>query len=140
MDRSEHLARRTCEHVMNRVGGRVGTAFQGGLFRESGSALKVWGGYRMEFIDEGACVRIGFSDGKDIVNKLVGKLTELKVPRKYSEVIRDVDVRSGNGELFIDLYLKHGTEGGTNNLSKLFYAVYNVGVKPAFGAILNLKE
>jgi hypothetical protein len=140
MDRSEHLARRTCEHVMNKVGGKVGTAFSQGLFRQDKSTLKVWGGYEMRFVDEGACVRIGFSDGKDIVDKLAGKLTELKVPRKYSEVIRDVDVRKDNGEMFIDLYLKHGTEGGTNNLSKLFYAVYNVGVKPAFGAILNLKE
>jgi len=130
---------------MRNVSGDVGAAFRGRLFvyNENKGHIPTWGGYHMRFVDEDDYIRIGFSDGRDDVNCLRDKLSGgLDVPKKYRDVVKSVDVREENGELFVDLCmrLKANASGRVQNEDKLFHAVYHVAVKPVLRAIFELKK
>ena len=139
IDLSDWLAKKTVAHVKEQIGGNVGSRFREGLFERDTTGIKTWGGYRLNFFDNGKEIRIGLGDGKNSIDKLRAQLGELSVPSKYRSVVSDANIDTDEKGLYIILHMSGG-EARVTNKEKLFYAVYNVGVKPALKAIFELHE
>ena len=136
MDLSSYLADRTCSHVREFVG--KGSGFRGDWFRrkpEFPNSFDVFGGYNLSVDDGGVKISLVF-EGKGVNNSL-RNFADLKVDGRYDEVVRKVRVRRGEDTFTLELYLvpEANADGRTQNKDKLFYAVYNVGMKPVFKAL-----
>jgi len=141
MGLGDYLARKTCYHIKEKVGGQL-SRFSGNMFEVNGNnEFRVWGNYRVGFEDNGSYIRIRLEgESEEKVTGLRGKLSGLKILKNYRSVVRKVSVESAENVLYVDLSMsmRENTQRRVQNKDKLFNAVYHVGVKPVLKAIYEL--
>ena len=137
-DLSDYLARRTCRHVSEIAGGG---RFRDGAFEynpQNPNSLGIWRNYRLTFEDNGAVIQIKIERNNEGVVTLAEKLGKVvPVDKKDKRVIRDVNIRAGEGAVVINVHMRgYGNRSGrVQNEDNLFYAIYRTVIRPILRAV-----
>tara|TARA_Y100000310_G_scaffold342598_1_gene446479 strand:- start:311 stop:736 length:426 start_codon:yes stop_codon:yes gene_type:complete len=138
IDLSGYLARRTSEHIFNKVGN---VTFRDGIFECKGNKLEIWSGYDMSFIDDGDEIRIEIDNkNSKALRDLKTKINGAAVPRKYRSVIEDMGFVSGEKlDVVLSMVPRQNTEGRVADRNRVFHAVYNTAIRPILDSAYGMR-
>jgi hypothetical protein len=97
----------------------------------------------MRFEDEGRNIRVIFEEGDTPLKRLADKIPrKIEVPKRYRRVVNNAKSDSNGERVYIELEMfpQDTSSGREPNETRLFTAVYQVGVKPVLRAIYELNE